>query len=185
MNLLIRLFIASIAAFFKPKIRLDAATRFEGRAWPWDYDIQGHMTNTRFVALADLAIFQFLLRSTIYTYFARHKILPVVLVRDVKFKRMLQFPRKYTIHTRMAYWEDEYYCWRQVFEEGGKYAAEIYTVGVLLKQGTKEKIRPIDVARDVLQEDVTPLEPNKTIQNLIRRARERPELEDVLQFFDA
>ena len=97
MNLLIRLLITSIAAFFKPKIRIDGTALFKGRTWPWDYDIQGHMNNARFVSLADLAVFQFLLRSDVYRYFAMPKILPVVLVRDVKFKRMLTFPRKYII----------------------------------------------------------------------------------------
>ena len=139
MNLLIRLLIASIAAFLKPKLSLDDTSRFEGRTWPWDYDIQGHMTNTRFVALADLSIFQFLLRSGVYRYFASHKLLPVVITREVRFKRILTFPKKYTIHTRMAYWDDEYYCWYQVFESEGKFAAEVYSMGVILKQGTRDK----------------------------------------------
>lgn len=184
MNLIIRLLIASIVALFKPKIRVDGATRYEARTWPWDYDIQGHMTNTRFLALADLANFQFMVRGGVASYFYRNKLLPVILVRDVKYQRMLTFPRKYVIHTRMAYWEEEYFCWHQVFEEGGKFAAEMYTLGVVLKKGTREKVHPAQIAYDLLQEEIEAPAPDETIINLMRRARERPELSDALHYFE-
>lgn len=185
MNLLIRLFIAILFSFFKPKVGLQDTARYEGRTWPWDYDIQGHMTNTRFMALADLAIFQFLLRSGVYRYFASNRLLPVVITREVRFKRILTFPRRYTIHTRMAYWDDEYYCWKQVFESDGKYAAEVYTLGVLLKQGTRDKFSPGQVAFDMTQERLEPKEPDETILHLLRKAKKRPELEEALEGFDA
>ena len=139
---------------------------------------------TRFVALADLTIFQFLLRSKGAGYFARNKLLPVVVAREVKFKRMLTFPRKYTIHTRMDYWDDEYFCWRQVFEEGGKYAAEIYTLGVILKRGTHEKFSPKQVAFDLLGKNLEPSPPKESVRHLMQRAKTRPELDDVLDEFE-
>ena len=141
------------------------------------------MNNARFLSLADLAITQFLIRSGGARYFLKNQLLPVVILREVKFKRMLTFPRKYKIHTRMAYWEEEYYCWHQVFEEGGKYAAEIFTLGVVLKRGTRDKKSPIEIARDMLNEDILPDHPGETILELIRRAKERPILEEVLKAF--
>lgn len=183
MNLLIRLFITTLVSFFKPKLGLEDTARLKGRTWPWDYDIQGHMTNTRFLALADLAIFQFLLRSRVYRYFASNKLLPVVITREVRFKRILKFPKAYTIHTRMAYWDDEYYCWKQVFESEGKYTAEIYTLGVILKQGTHEKYSPKRVTLDLIGEALEAPSPDETISHLLRKAKIRPELEEALEGF--
>lgn len=184
MNLFIRLIITTVLALFKSKIRLDGRTCLVGRTWPWDYDIQGHMTNTRFLALADLAVFEFMIRSGGLNYFVSHRLLPVVLAREVKYRRMLTFPRQYKLHSRMAYWRDEYFCWHQVFEEDGKYAAEVYTLGVVLQRGTRDKVSPQDIAENLLGETVTSPEPNETVLNLIRRAQQRPELEDVMAAFE-
>ena len=184
MNLLIRLFITTLVAFFKPKMGLQDTAVYEGRVWPWDYDIQGHMTNSRFLALADLAILQFMVRSDAHKYFASNRLMPVVVTREVKFKRMLTFPRQYKIHTQMAYWDDVYYCWRQVFEEGGKYAAEVYTLGVVLKRGTLDKYSPKKIAFDMIGEELIPASPSETITHLLHRANERPQLEKVLGEFD-
>ena len=184
MNLLIRLIITALFSFFKPKIGLQGTACYKGRTWPWDYDIQGHMTNTRFLALADLAIFQFMLRSNVYRYFASNKLLPVVVTREVRFKRILTFPRPYKIHTQMAYWDDEYFCWRQVFESEGKYAAEVYTLGVILKRGTRNKYSPKQIAFDMIGEELEPSPPNETISHLLRKAKERPDLKEAMGAFD-
>ena len=184
MNLLIRLVITTLISFFKPKMGLQDTSVYKGRVWPWDYDIQGHMTNSRFLALADLAILQFMVRSNAHKYFASHTLMPVVVTREVKFKRMLTFPRRYSIHTQMAYWDDVYYCWRQVFEEGGKYTAEVYTLGVVLKRGTRNKYSPKKIAFDMIGEEIVPARPGETITHMLRRAKERPELEAVLREFD-
>ena len=183
MNLIIRLLTASLFALFRPRIRLDGTLRTRGRTWPWDYDIQGHMTNTRYLALADIAIFEFMIQSGAARHFAKKRLFPVIIMREVKYKRMLRFPMRYTIHTRMAYWKDEYYCWHQVFEGSGKYTAEVYTLGVVLDRNTHEKIPPQLIAEEILGERVLSPEANETIANLVRRAQERPELDDALQPF--
>jgi acyl-CoA thioesterase FadM len=71
------------------------------RVWPFDLDINRHVTNGRYFSMADIARMDFLFRSGGYKVALEHKALPIVGDNWGKFRKELKLFQKFEIHTRM------------------------------------------------------------------------------------
>lgn len=99
---LIRVGFSLVAA---PKVGLLSTTRISLRVWPNDLDMNFHVNNGRYLALADIGrIHWFVLTGTLGVA-RRQKAFPVVGDAIAKFRRDLKVFQTVEIHTRLLGWD--------------------------------------------------------------------------------
>lgn len=96
--------------------------------WITDQDALGHMTNSRYFSLTDLAMLDFMLKTRALSIARRKGWLPIVSYEDIAFHRMLKFPQRFIIETRLVGWTDRYMVFTHRFERGGRCHAESLTL---------------------------------------------------------
>ncbi|MGD2131235.1 MAG: thioesterase family protein [Maricaulaceae bacterium] len=145
MNLFLRLLLVWLKARFKPHVdyAAEVVTRF--RVWPTDQDMFRHMTNSRYFSLTDVCIVDYMLRTGAWPILSRRGWLPIVAYEDLAFRRMLRFPRRFCVRTRLLGWDEAYVVLSHVFERAdGVVAAEGFTVSRFVsKKG--ERVPTADV----------------------------------------
>jgi acyl-CoA thioesterase FadM len=99
---LIRVGFGLIAA---PRVDVLATTRISLRVWPNDLDVNLHVNNGRYLALADLGRIDWFVRSGIFGVARRHNTFPVVGDAIAKFRRDLKAFQAFEIHTRLVGWD--------------------------------------------------------------------------------
>ena len=99
---LIRVGIGFIAA---PRVDLLAVTRVRLRVWPNDLDINLHVNNGRYLALADLGRIDWFMRTGALGIARQRKAFPVVGDAVAKFRRDLKAFETFEIHTRLIGWD--------------------------------------------------------------------------------
>jgi acyl-CoA thioesterase FadM len=99
---LIRVAFSLIAA---PRVDLLATTRISLRVWPNDLDINLHVNNGRYLALADVARMHWFARTGALSVARRHKSFPVVGDAIAKFRRDLKVLQTFEIQTRLIGWD--------------------------------------------------------------------------------
>jgi len=92
--------------------------------WLGDQDPMGHMTNSRFSSFTDLAIMNYMGRTGTLMAFRKRGWLPVIQYESFAYLRMLRFPQKFEVHTRLAGWEDTQMVFRHSFISEGRVHAE-------------------------------------------------------------
>ena len=76
MNLWFRLLKILLLGFLGKRVKWDAPTRVFFRVWPTDLDINLHMTNSRYLAMMDMARINMMLRTGLWQWIRREKSLP-------------------------------------------------------------------------------------------------------------
>jgi len=99
---LIRVGLSLIAA---PRVDVLATTRISLRVWPNDLDINLHVNNGRYLALADIGRIHWFVRSGVLGAARRHGAFPVVGDAIAKFRRDLKAFQAFEIHTRLIGWD--------------------------------------------------------------------------------
>jgi acyl-CoA thioesterase FadM len=99
---LIRVGFSLIAA---SRVGLLATTRVSLRVWPNDLDINLHVNNGRYLALADIARIHWFARTGGLNIVRRHKPFPVVGDAIAKFRRDLKVFQTFEIRTRLIGWD--------------------------------------------------------------------------------
>jgi acyl-CoA thioesterase FadM len=99
---LIRVGFSLIAA---SRVDLLATTRVSLRVWPNDLDINLHVNNGRYLALADIARIHWFARTGALDVARRHKSFPVVGDAIAKFRRDLKVFQTVEIRTRLIGWD--------------------------------------------------------------------------------
>lgn len=113
MNLFLR-FLRTIlpALLARPGTSLLDLHRLHFSVWLGDQDPLGHMTNSRYSSFTDLAIMNYMGRTGALMAFRRRGWVPVIQHEAFTYFRMLRFPERFEIHTRLIGWENT----RMVFE---------------------------------------------------------------------
>ena len=99
---LIRIGFGLIAA---PRIDIFATTRVSLRVWPNDLDLNLHVNNGRYLALADIGRLDWFMRTGALAVARQHKAFPVVGDAIAKFRRDLRAFQSFEIHTRLIGWD--------------------------------------------------------------------------------
>jgi len=89
----------------EPKVDLLATTRICLRVWPNDLDINIHVNNGRYLALADIARMHWFVRTNIFQIARRCKAFPVIGDAIAKFRKDLKAFQAFEIHTRLMGWD--------------------------------------------------------------------------------
>ena len=100
MNLWFRLIKILLAGTFAPRLKWDEPTQVHFRCWPTDLDINLHMTNSRYLALMDLARVNMMLRIGLWAWIRREGYAPVIASALVRFRRPVQPFEPITLITR-------------------------------------------------------------------------------------
>ena len=102
---LIRVGLSLIAA---PRVDLLTTTRVCLRVWPNDLDINLHVNNGRYLALADIGRLHWFVRTGVLGVARQQKAFPVVGDAIAKFRRDLKPFQTFEIHTRLIGWDHKW-----------------------------------------------------------------------------
>ena len=99
------------------------------RVLPTDIDFNIHMTNGRYLSIADLGRMDLALRTGIARHVARNGWAPIVTFNAVLFRKELRLWQKFDLESRLIFWNDEI----QIFEHayrfvGGRFDGEYASV---------------------------------------------------------
>jgi len=89
----------------KNKVDLLATTRVSLRIWPNDLDINVHVNNGRYLALADIGRIHWFVRTGVLGVARRHQSFPVIGDAIAKFRHDLKAFQRFQIHTRLIGWD--------------------------------------------------------------------------------
>ncbi len=122
MNLYFRLFYLlfwTIARNKKSQSLLDTS-HYNFRVLPLDVDINLHLTNSRYLALMDLARTWMMSEAGIFKQLLKKKWLPIVSSTEITFIKDLKPWQKCTIESKIIAWDDKYFYIQQRFVSAGK-----------------------------------------------------------------
>jgi acyl-CoA thioesterase FadM len=88
-----------------PTVDLLSTTRISLRVWPNDLDVNLHVNNGRYLALADIGRLDWFVRTGALGIARRHRSFPVVGDAIAKFRRDLKVFQSFEIHTRLLGWD--------------------------------------------------------------------------------
>jgi acyl-CoA thioesterase FadM len=129
---LIRVGLSSISA---PKVDLLGTTRVSLRVWPNDLDLNLHVNNGRYLALADIGRIHWFIRTGALSVARRHKAFPVVGDAIAKFRRDLKLFQSFEIHTRLMGWDGRWGFLEHRFVRDGRVIGVVAIRGVFKGPG--------------------------------------------------
>jgi acyl-CoA thioesterase FadM len=101
----LRLTRVGLSSIAEPRVDLLATTRVHLRAWPNDLDINLHVNNGRYLALADIGRIHWFVRTGVLAVARREKAFPVIGDAIAKFRQDLKIFQTFEIHTRLIGWD--------------------------------------------------------------------------------
>ncbi|GEM_PF-2461946 len=115
-------------AVVKPALPLEQTLILPMRVWPTDLNFGGHMDNVRYMALMDLARSLWFTRTRLAKLTLARKLATPVAAAQVRYRRELFFADRFTLHTRLVYWDAKWFFLEQWFMRG-----EVMTTRALFK----------------------------------------------------
>jgi acyl-CoA thioesterase FadM len=101
----LRLLRVSSSLIGKPKVDLLATTRIHLRVWPNDLDLNIHVNNARYLALADIARMHWFVLTGVLAVARQHKAFPVIGDAIAKFRHDVKVFETLEIRTRLIGWD--------------------------------------------------------------------------------
>jgi acyl-CoA thioesterase FadM len=108
MSILFRFLVTLIAAFFRPRMRIDDISVLKQRVWPIDLDFNVHMNNARYLSVMDLGRVDWIIRSGAWKLMKREGMAPVVGGAMVRYRRSLLPFQRYELRTRLLGWDERW-----------------------------------------------------------------------------
>lgn len=117
-----------------------------------DCDVNFHVTNARYLSLADLARFDLLARLGFVPLLARrgHRVLLGTIC--MRFRRDVPLFARYKVRSRLLAWDEKWLYVEHLFEVGDR-AAVVVLAKFLVIDGGREKLAPREALRRMLGED--------------------------------
>lgn len=96
---------------------------------PTDLDANLHMTNGRYLSIADLGRIDLAMRSGLWRTVLRNKWSPIVTTATTIFRRELRFWQRFRLTTEIAFWNDRIQVMRHTFRfHGGGRDGEVAAI---------------------------------------------------------
>ncbi len=130
MNLLLRILLVRIAAFFRKPLKILDPSILTLWVFPNDLDIYFHMNNGRYLTVMDLGRFDIILRMGFGEICDRNQLAPLVASVAFRYKRSLKLFQRYQLVSRIVCWDDKWIFIKQSFIQNGKVAAVGYVKGL-------------------------------------------------------
>lgn len=141
------------AHWFRARLRSPLAESvLTRRAGFFDCDVNLHVTNARYLTLADLARFDLLARMGFFPLLARrgHRIL--LGTTCARFRRDVPLFARYTVRSRLLAWDEKWLYNEHLFEIGGR-AAVVVLAKFLVIDGSRQKLSPREALKRILETD--------------------------------
>ena len=149
MNMFFRLLRVLLAAYFtKTRTGLMDVHTLKSAVWLGDQDPSGHMTNSRYSSFTDLGIMNFMGRTGTLQAFRKKGWMPVFQHEALTYHKMMRFPQKFELQTRMVGWTGCYICFEHHFICKGRLVAESRVIARLT--GRKKTRVTADMALEVM-----------------------------------
>lgn len=110
---------------------------------PWDCDINFHMTNSRYIALQDLARTYVIAEMGILGKMVSDKCLPILGAQEISYIKALKPFQKFELTTEIVYWDEKYYYMTHTFLSKEKLYAKSTIRGVFVQNGQVVPTRDI------------------------------------------
>ncbi|MGP9693450.1 thioesterase family protein [Brachybacterium sp. AOP25-B2-12] len=159
MNLYLRLLRILTVQRLRRRVSLWDTVETAFRVWPTDLDVLGHMTNSRYLALMDLARTDHMLRSGFWAQAREHGWYAVVAGQTITYRRSLQPWQSFRISTRILGADGRWVYLEQTFLDARGPAAQAVVRARFLRRegGSVEVDELMEVAgepgRDLTVED--------------------------------
>ena len=115
MKLILRLIKTVVAGLRAPESDPFAEGVTNWTVLPTDLDAFGHMNNGRFAMIMDLARVDVLLRAKLVPTIIKHRWITPVGASHIDYFKPLRLFERYTVHTRIVYWDERWFFMRQEF----------------------------------------------------------------------
>ena len=131
MRLRLRLLFLIISSFWKKPLGVLDESVLNLRVLLNDIDIS-KITNDRFIALMDLGRMDIAFRAGLLKTMYRNNWVPLATFDTIRFRYPLKLFQKYQLRTRIVWWDDSTFYFRQIFERNGRVLATGYVCATLL-----------------------------------------------------
>jgi len=132
MNLYFRLIRVLLKCLFASRVNVLQASRIRYRAWPFDCDINLHLTNARYFALCDLARTYYLGQVGVLLKMVRRNWLPVVQSQVISYIKPINPLQRFEVTTELSHWDEKYWYVVHKFFVGEQLCAVLQVRGVII-----------------------------------------------------
>ena len=109
MNLYFRLLLVLVKSMFARQTGVLDESRSWYRAWPFDCDINLHLTNARYFALCDLSRIYYMGQVGVLFKMIKRKWLPIAQAQEISYFKPIKPFQRFEVLTRFYYWDDKYW----------------------------------------------------------------------------
>lgn len=136
MNLYFRALIVLIKVLFGGKRSWQEPSVLSFRVYPFDCDVNFHLTSARYVGLADLGRIHLLGQMGIFNKLLRNRYLPLANGIEITYIRPIKPFEKFQVRSKIATWDEKYWYAEHNFEAGGQLRAIAIVRGVFVQNRT-------------------------------------------------
>lgn len=135
MNLFFRLIRIIIHALYRPKLHFLDRSIVTFRVWPFDLDINSHMTNSRYLSVMDLGRTDLLIRTGLGKLTWKKKWASVLGSATIRWRRSLKLFQKFDLHTHVVGWDNKWFYLDQKIVCDGHVVAHAIMKAIFVKKG--------------------------------------------------
>ena len=133
MNLYFRLIVILLKSMIVRHADILDESRTSFRVWPFDCDINLHLTNARYFALADVSRISFLGQAGVLFRLLNNGLLPVAQAQEISFFKGIKPFCNFAVTTRFTHWDDKYWYTEHKFITAGQLNALLQVRGVFVQ----------------------------------------------------
>ncbi len=156
MRLRLRFILLVLSSFWKKPMGVLDDSVLNLRVLPNDIDIT-KTSNDRFIALMDLGRMDVAFRVGLLKSMFKNKWVPLATFDTIRFRYPLKIFQKYQLRSRIVWWDNTTFYFKQVFERKGRVVATGYVCATLL--GSNGSIPPSEILAEIGQPVTKPSEP--------------------------
>jgi acyl-CoA thioesterase FadM len=145
-----------LSSFWKKPINILDESVLNLIVLPNDIDVS-KISNDRYIALMDLGRMDIVFRSGLLKLMLKNKWGPVVTFDTIRFRYPLKVFQRYQLKTRIVWWDDTTFYFKQSFERKGRVVATGYVCGGPF--GTNGQVPPQEILDQIGRSVTKPSQP--------------------------
>jgi acyl-CoA thioesterase FadM len=132
MNLIFRMLWVWLISLRRERLPVGVAeSRLRMITLPNDLDFNLHMTNGRFLTIADLSRIDLFLRTGLAKVMVKEKWAPIITEHTMSYKRSLNLFQKFDLVMQLTHWDERCFYMSHQFIVGDRIVAEGSSMGVI------------------------------------------------------
>lgn len=131
MNLLLRVLYILLTAGRRGRLTPLDESVIVLRVLPNDLDLHAHMNNGRYLSIMDLGRLDLIARCGLGRLALQQHWVPMVGSATICYRRPLKLFQRFTLRTRIVYWDDKWFYLAQQFESDDKIVSSAHIKGLL------------------------------------------------------